>query len=153
MWLCTETLPHSEHMKVKAQSNEPYREHWTHGNNKASLISLLCMFIHWFQLNYSVHVLDYLSFFKNQEQHGFICQTLPSLSRLCCYGLGSRAMTAFTHNVCALFCKSMVVDVCLLLMYFHDESCFKTFHVSLSELLLLLLDQFHLAKKKEENRE
>lgn len=57
-------------------------------------------------------------------------------------------MTAFTHNVCALFCKSMVVDVCLLLMYIHYESCFKTFHVSLSELLLLLLDQFHLAKKK-----
>lgn len=34
-------------------------------------------------------------------------------------------MTAFTHNVCALFCKSMVVDVCLLLMYIHYEPCFR----------------------------
>lgn len=26
-----------------------------------------------------------------------------------CYGLGFLAMTAFTHDVCALFCKSVVV--------------------------------------------
>lgn len=53
-----------------------------------------------------------------------ICQP-PLLSKLCCYGLGSLVMTAFTHNVCALFCKSMVVDVCLLLMYIHYEPCFR----------------------------
>lgn len=44
-------------------------------------------------------------------------------------------MTAFTHNVCALFCKLMVVDVCLLLMYNHYESWFRH-STSLSELLL-----------------
>lgn len=78
--------------------------------------------------------------FLNREQHGFPLWLVTSsnphlLSKLCCYSLGSLVMTAFTHNVCALFCKLMVVDVCLLLLYIHYESCFRH-SMSLSELLL-----------------
>lgn len=53
-----------------------------------------------------------------------------------------------SHDVCALLCKLMVVDVCLLLMYIHYESCLRH-SVSLSLSLwapALLLDQFLLAK-------
>lgn len=73
-------------------------------------------------------------FFLNGGQHGFslLLVTSALLSTLCCYSLGSVVMTAFTHNVCALFCKSMVVDVCLLLMYIHYETCLRH-SMSLSE--------------------
>lgn len=56
-------------------------------------------------------------------------------------------MTAFTHNVCALFCKLMVVDVCLLLMYNHYESWFRH-STSLSELLLCFWTNSPWPKKK-----
>lgn len=56
-------------------------------------------------------------------------------------------MTAFTHNVCALFCKSMVVDVCLLLTCIHYQPCFRH-SMSLSELLLCFWTNSPWPKKK-----
>lgn len=78
------------------------------------------MFLYWF------HVF----FFKIENNMISLLVIISSVKpplcfSLCCYGLGSSVMTAFTHNVCALFCKSVVVGVCLLLMYIHYEPCLR----------------------------
>lgn len=164
MWLCTETLPHSEH-RHKGQrwcfwliwlSLTSLREQSTHGKNEGLIYLLfyVCAFI---QLHAYIQCSCFwLSFFFNGEQHGFLLWLVTSvkprlLSKLCCYSLGSLLMTAFTHNVCALFCKLMVVDVCLLLMYIHYESCLRH-SMSLSELLLCFWTNSPWPKK-EEHRE
>lgn len=172
MWLCTETLSHSEH-RLKGQSwyvsidlKEVLRlglgntDHM--GKIKASLTCAF-MYVHWFCYAISMYkscvgsrVSLSLFFFINWEQHGFplflVTSVKPSLlSQLCCYGLGSLVMTASTHNVCALFCKLMVVVVCLLLMYIHYQPWFRH-SMSLSELLLCFWTNSPWPKN-EENRE
>lgn len=127
MWLCTETcLILNKDVKVKAGV---FRLTWLSltslREQKLRLHIYACAFIQLYINIYNVHV---LSFF-NREQHfplWLVTSSNPHLlSKLCCYSLGLLVMTAFTHNVCALFCKLMVVNVCLLLLYIHYESCFR----------------------------
>lgn len=123
------------------------------GKMKASLVcAFMCVRIcsvKWSQLK-SVDVVGCMSFFFSVENMlSLLLLTSvnpPELPDLCRYGLGSLVMTAFTHNVCALFCKSMVVDVCLLLYFtinhILDIPCLSLWAPA------LLLDQFPLAKKR-----
>lgn len=117
------------------------REHSPHGKNEGFtyLCFYVCAFIQLTDFSWNIMLMFWVAhlFFLNGGQYGFslLLVTSALLSTLCCYSLGSVVMTAFTHNVCALFCKSMVVDVCLLLMYIHYETCLRH-SMSLSELLL-----------------
>lgn len=87
--------------------------------------------------SFNVHALGRMSFYKKRTTWFPSCNICLTylLTKICCFGLGSQVLTAFTHNICALFCKSMVVDVCLLLMYIHYQPYYRH-SMSLSELLL-----------------
>lgn len=166
-WRCSNATMHwnpSEHRR-KGQSCmfgltwvslTSLREHSQHGKNEG------CTYMRYYIFAFIQWNLKYMFVFsKRFPSPTTSVKHPPLLSEMCYFSLGSGVMTAFTHNVCALFCKSMVINVCLLLMYIHSQTYFRHSMFLCVSLWApaLLLDQFPLAKKKEfchsvkENRE
>lgn len=127
------------------------------GKMKASRLSAFFVFA-FFQLIYLTWdtMLDLCHFFliALHFKHEFLlflaASVVPPAFKVVLLWFGYPVMTAFTHNVCTLFCKSMVVDVdqCIIVVQvLYYESCFRH-SMSLSELLLCFWTNSPWPKKK-----